>query len=1017
MAYLGNQPVVGDSTNTFKLLDDIASFTLTFDGSSASVVSVANDTLTFADHRFITGQRVTYGKGGGTVITGLTDATAYFIIKVDQNTIKLATNASNAASSTAIDLTGLGAGTSHTLKVAFDGVNTKFKATHSNGTKSKVSRAAQISLSINGVIQQPTEAKPPTVGYGIEPDSTIVFSTAPVSTDKVFGSFIGEVAPSFDITDNTVNNFTGDGSTTTFNLSKEIPSNNDVLVTLDGVTQYPSDTSTTRAYSVVGSSLIFVSAPADGVAIQVRMIGFAGATTSEVTGFYGRTGNVALKSTDDIAFQNASAGIITASKFVGELVGVVTATNLSVSGVATFSGDVGIAGTLTYEDVTNIDSVGIITARSGIIVGSGITLSTVGNIFATGISTFSEGLGGDVLIDDKIVHRGDTDTAIRFPTTNTFSVETAGTERLRITQNGRYLINTNPTGTSRTATLGGNNFNPLFQIETQQNTAAIQVTRIQDVSNPARLILQTARGTSASPTIAQDDDQTGQIIFSAYDGNNFTNTAQIRSEVDGTPGDNDMPGNLIFGTTSDGSQVAAERLRITSDGNVGVGQPIPDTLLHLAASNNGVTGITSANNSIRITNSDTSVTSGEITGTLEWETRDANAAGVHAYIGVKGTNTGYSSMHFGTGNTTTLEDRLVIDQSGVLEVTAGRINFTRQGASNLLKVGSGQNANNYAYIDFIGDTTYTDYGLRLLRGNTGANAVSQLIHRGTGNLQIRAEEAAAINFQTNGSSSRLYIGGLGYVGINETSPESTLHVKGNVLVSNNIGNNITVRSTVNNGNDPNFVFQKSRGGSTPAIVQDNDDIGMIHWSGYDGDNYEQGAHIYGEVDGTPADGDMPMRLVFSTRKVGAASAAGRLIIDNNGYVTTPERPYFSVNGNPSITSNIVTDFANVNNNNGSHYNNTTGKFTAPVAGFYWFSAGIWQNSASSGTNVLIQITYHNGSSSHAIAGANAPAIDYVSMNCSGGVYMVTGGTVYISATQVSVRASTPRNYFCGYLVG
>ena len=32
----------------------------------------------------------------------------------------------------------------------------------------------------------------------------------------------------------------------------------------------------------------------------------------------------------------------------------------------TFSGDVGIAGTLTYEDVTNIDSVGLVTARNGI---------------------------------------------------------------------------------------------------------------------------------------------------------------------------------------------------------------------------------------------------------------------------------------------------------------------------------------------------------------------------------------------------------------------------------------------------------------------------------------------------------------------------------------------------------------------------------------------------------------------------------------------------------------------------
>ena len=43
---------------------------------------------------------------------------------------------------------------------------------------------------------------------------------------------------------------------------------------------------------------------------------------------------------------------------------------LNVNPQTTFGGEVGIAGTLTYEDVTNIDSVGIITARSGIRVGA-----------------------------------------------------------------------------------------------------------------------------------------------------------------------------------------------------------------------------------------------------------------------------------------------------------------------------------------------------------------------------------------------------------------------------------------------------------------------------------------------------------------------------------------------------------------------------------------------------------------------------------------------------------------------
>ena len=142
-----------------------------------------------------------------------------------------------------------------------------------------------------------------------------------------------------------------------------MPSSNDILVTLDGVTQYPTDSSTVRSYSVIESTLTFVSAPDTGVAIQVRHIGFAGATTSAVTGFYGRQGNVALTGTDDVSVQN-------------------------ISGVgATFTSNVNIEGVLTYEDVTNVDSIGIITARAGVLVGSGITLSKDGDVFFTGIAT------------------------------------------------------------------------------------------------------------------------------------------------------------------------------------------------------------------------------------------------------------------------------------------------------------------------------------------------------------------------------------------------------------------------------------------------------------------------------------------------------------------------------------------------------------------------------------------------------------------------------------------------------
>jgi len=64
-----------------------------------------------------------------------------------------------------------------------------------------------------------------------------------------------------------------------------------------------------------------------------------------------------------------STGVITATKFVGAFDGT----------TGTFSGNLGVGGVLTYEDVTNIDSVGLITARGGInLTGGNITLGDSG---------------------------------------------------------------------------------------------------------------------------------------------------------------------------------------------------------------------------------------------------------------------------------------------------------------------------------------------------------------------------------------------------------------------------------------------------------------------------------------------------------------------------------------------------------------------------------------------------------------------------------------------------------------
>ena len=159
MAYLGNKGATGEN-NSFKILDDLA-FTTTFNGSDGNVVNHSADTITINNHRFLTGSRVTYSNGGGGNITGLTNGTVYFTIKIDHNTIKLATTAVRAASGTAINITGTGTGISHTLSVAFDGVNTKFVATYDGGTKAQMTRAAQLFLSHNGVIQRPHDTTTP----------------------------------------------------------------------------------------------------------------------------------------------------------------------------------------------------------------------------------------------------------------------------------------------------------------------------------------------------------------------------------------------------------------------------------------------------------------------------------------------------------------------------------------------------------------------------------------------------------------------------------------------------------------------------------------------------------------------------------------------------------------------------------------------------------------------------------------------------------------------------------------
>ena len=162
---------------------------------------------------------------------------------------------------------------------------------------------------------------------------------------------------------------------------------------------------------------------------------------------------------------NDTTGLVVGVTTVG---GGVSAVDGFFSGIVTFSNDVSIAGTLTYEDVTNVSSVGNIT------VGSGITLSKDGDIFFTGIMTGNGSgltnlatdlvndttpqLGGNLDVNTKNITFGDSasasDDRLTFGAGTDLSiyhggdqnyVSVTGTGNLNLTSGGAVVTKVNST--------------------------------------------------------------------------------------------------------------------------------------------------------------------------------------------------------------------------------------------------------------------------------------------------------------------------------------------------------------------------------------------------------------------------------------------------------------------------------------------------------------------------------------------------------------------------------------------
>ena len=138
-------------------------------------------------------------------------------------------------------------------------------------------------------------------------------------------------------------------------------------------------------------------------------------------------------------------------------------------------------------------------------------------------------------------------------------------ERFRVQSSGYVLI-----GETSRRVFSSNNV-PIFQVagNTNGQWGRISSTTFLNDGIAGGLIMAKSRNaTLGGHTVVQNDDQLGLIAFEGSDGDEFIRGASIQAKVDGTPGNNDMPTELMFAVTNDNSNGPTTRMSIRPAGYV-----------------------------------------------------------------------------------------------------------------------------------------------------------------------------------------------------------------------------------------------------------------------------------------------------------------------------------------------------------------------------------------------------------------------------------------------------------------
>ena len=217
----------------------------------------------------------------------------------------------------------------------------------------------------------------------------------------------------------------------------------------------------------------------------------------------------------------------------------------------TINGDLGVSGDTTLNNLTVTGT----TVLEGDITASGITVSGFTGVFASGLASAP-----------SITFEVDPDTGIFTVDPNIVSVTTAGTNRVNFTADSPILIGTTAGAEYET------NYENAIQIQSiSKARGGILVQNNGSGSSANALVFVKSKGNTAnSTTLVSNNDQLGVIKFQGADGSDIkTVGAVIECKVDGTPGINTMPAELIFKTapTTSGAGTSA-RMRIAPEGTV-----------------------------------------------------------------------------------------------------------------------------------------------------------------------------------------------------------------------------------------------------------------------------------------------------------------------------------------------------------------------------------------------------------------------------------------------------------------